>query len=177
MANPSAKQSEEKMGKHEQNQREQNQNGSRNGQKQEEEKKVRVSKRMLAGLMKEMDFCMMTTVDAHGRLCSRPMSNNRDVSFDGDSWFFAFADSQQAQQIEANPAVNLAYSQPDEILFISLVGTGEIVRDDRKKKKLWHKELERWFVNGPEDDSVILIKVSAQHATYWGKDGEGEADL
>lgn len=172
MAQSSAEQSEQKMGK-----QKQNQNGSRSSQEQEEEKKVRVSKRMLAGLMKEMDFCMMTTVDAGGRLCSRPMSNNRDVSFDGDNWFFAFADSQQAQQIQANPAVNLAYSQPDEILFISLVGTGEIVRDDRKKKKLWHKDLERWFVNGPEDDNVILIKVSAQHATYWGKDGEGEADL
>ena len=142
-----------------------------------EDEKVELTKKKLADVMKKIDICMLTTVDANGRLVSRPMSNNRNVAFDGDTWFFSFADSTQVQQVQANPNVNLAYSVPIKIIFVSLEGTAEIVHDDAKKKELWRKELAHWFENGPDDDNIVLIKVSARHATYWGKDGEGELEL
>src|SRR5687768_12955188 len=111
----------------------------------EEEKKLRLSKKMLAGVMKDIDFCMMTTVGPYGRLQSRPMSNNKKVEWDGDTWFFAYADSTQARDVERDRNVNLAYARPDEILFLSLMGRAEIVKDDQKKKEMWFKDLERWF--------------------------------
>lgn len=39
----------------------------------------------IAEKMKDIDFCMLTTVTEGGQLSSRPMSNNRDVDYDGDS--------------------------------------------------------------------------------------------
>ena len=36
---------------------------------------------------------MLTTVDEQGYLRSRPMSNNREVEFDGDLWFFTYGSS------------------------------------------------------------------------------------
>lgn len=144
---------------------------------QQAEKKLRLSKKMLAEVMRGIDFCMMTTVGAYGRLHSRPMSNNKNVEWDGDTWFFAYADSSQAEETEREPNVNLAYAVPDDILFVSLTGRGEIVKDDAKKKELWYDELTRWFPNGPEDDKVVLIKVTGKHAQYWGKEGDGELEL
>jgi len=42
----------------------------------------------IAKLMAAMDFCMLTTRTKGGRLHARPMSNNGEVEFDGDVWFF-----------------------------------------------------------------------------------------
>ena len=143
----------------------------------EEEQKLKLTKKMVAEAMKEIDLCMMTTVGQYGHLHSRPMSNNREVEWDGDTWFFARADSSQARQIGRNPNVNLAYGQPDDILFISVLGKGEIVDDVAKKKELWYDELERWFPDGPEDDNIVLIKVVAHTAAVWSKEGDGELKL
>jgi len=38
--------------------------------------------------MRKLDFCMMTTQSDKG-MRARPMSNNGEVEFDGDVWFFS----------------------------------------------------------------------------------------
>lgn len=140
-------------------------------------KKVDLDKKKLADVMKHVEFCMMTTVAMTGRLHSRPMSNNKDVEWDGDTWFFAQADSSQVQEIARNPNVNLGYARPDKMVFVSLTGEASIVNDLAKKKELWYKALDFWFPNGPEDPAVVLIHVDGQYAYYWSKEGEGELDL
>ena len=47
----------------------------------------------LREMIKDIDFCMMTTVDEDGDLRSRAMSVNGDVDPDGDLWFFTGASS------------------------------------------------------------------------------------
>ena len=49
------------------------------------------SVKKVADLIKSIDFGMLTTLDAEGRLSSRPMSSNKKVEFDGDVWFFTYA--------------------------------------------------------------------------------------
>ena len=41
----------------------------------------------LRDLIKDIDFCMLTTVDEDGYLHSRPMSSNGEIDRDGDIWF------------------------------------------------------------------------------------------
>lgn len=41
----------------------------------------------LAKKMKGIDFSMFSTNTDGGLIASRPMSNNGDVEYDGDSWF------------------------------------------------------------------------------------------
>ena len=62
-------------------------------------------------------------------------------------------------------------------MFISMTGRGVIVKDLEKKKELWLDELERWFKDGPESESVVLIKVRPTLVAYWSKTGEGEISL
>lgn len=131
----------------------------------------------IAALMRDLDFCMLTTRSDDGRLNSRPMSNNGEVEFDGDVWFFTSADTRKVREIEAEPSVHLSYSDTENFRFISMSGDAEIVRDQKRKKELWLEELERWFENGPEDEDVVLIKVTPSVVAYWGEEGEGEITL
>ena len=59
----------------------------------------------VAKMMRDLDFCMFTTRTEDGQLRSRPMSNNGEVEFDGDVWFFSGADSRKVAEIESDAAV------------------------------------------------------------------------
>ena len=39
----------------------------------------------LSSQLKKIDFCMLSTNAGSGRISARPMSNNGDVEYDGDS--------------------------------------------------------------------------------------------
>ena len=129
----------------------------------------------VARMMKDLDFCMMTTRSIDG-LRARPMSNNGEVEFDGDVWFFSSATSRKIEDINSDPTVHLSYADAENFVFISMGGEATIVRDAEKKRQLWMKELERWLEDAPESDDVVLIKVSPRKVAYWGE-GEGELEL
>lgn len=129
----------------------------------------------IADMMRNLDFCMMTTHSSSG-MRARPMSNNGEVEFDGDVWFFSAAKSGKIDDIKASPEVHLSYVNTETFTFISMTGHASIVRDREKKRALWMKELERWFDEGPESDEVVLIKVAPRRVAYWGED-EGQIEL
>jgi general stress protein 26 len=131
----------------------------------------------VAKLMRDLDFCMFTTRTTRGGLHTRPMSNNREVEFDGDVWFFSAANSRKVRDIEADPTVHLSYIDPDDWRFLSVTGRARIVRDVEKKKQLWLDELEQWFEEGPESDGIVLIKVKPSLVSYWTTRDSGELRL
>jgi len=128
-------------------------------------------------MMRDLDFCMMTTHADNGRLRSRFMSNNGEVEFDGDVWFFSGADTKKIADIEAEPRVELSYSDTDTFRFVSMSGEATIVRDVEKKRALWIEDLARWFQDGPESEDVVLIKVTPSVVAYWQGEDEGEIVL
>lgn len=131
----------------------------------------------IAKMMRALDFCMFTTKTEDGSLRSRPMSNNGEVEFDGDVWFFSAADSRKIADIEADPFVELSFSDAKRFLFISMSGEASIVNDIEKKRELWIEDLERWFEDGPESEDVVLIKVTPSVVAYWNGEEGGEIDL
>src|SRR5580765_4157723 len=92
-------------------------------------------------LIDDARTCMLTTFDAGGALVSRPMAT-QDTEFDGDVWMFAFSDSPKVQQIQADPRVNLAYS--DGQTWVSISGHGEIVRDVARNNEYWNPFAAQW---------------------------------
>ena len=131
----------------------------------------------VAKLMRDLDFCMLTTVAKRGGLHSRPMSNNGEVEFDGDVWFFSAADSRKIREIEQASTVQLSYADLANWRFVSMNGKARIVRSSQKKKELWLEELRQWFDEGPESDGIVLIKVTPSVVSYWTKNDEGELRL
>ncbi len=131
----------------------------------------------VAEAMRDMDFCMMTTVSSHGTFSSRPMSNNGEVEFDGDVWFFSSADSRKVAEIRNRADVHLAYADSAKFRFISMTGAATLITDVEKKEQLWIDDLDRWFHNGPTDENVILIKVSPTQVGIWDGEKEDQLDL
>lgn len=121
----------------------------------------------LRDLVKQIDFCMLTTTDENGDLHSRPMSLNGEVEFNGDLWFFTYGSSHKAHEIEREHRVNVSFSQPKSQTYVSLSGKAEIVRDKSKIEELWQAPLKAWFPNGTETEDIALLKVNVEKAEYW----------
>jgi general stress protein 26 len=119
-----------------------------------------------AELIKDIDICMFVT-RSDGTVRGRPMSNNGNVEYDGDSWFFSFKDSEMIDEIEADPSVELAYMATERGTWVSIEGGAEVVEDAAKKRELWDDELKQWFREGPDDDDVVLVKVRADRVHAW----------
>jgi general stress protein 26 len=124
--------------------------------------------RKVAELIKGERFGFLTTITMDGRLTSRPMTL-QEVEFDGDLWFFAERDSAPVEDIAASPQVNVGVGSGGS--WVSLTGDAVVVEDAAKKRELWNSAVGAWFPQGPDDDSVVLIKVEADSAEYWDSPG------
>jgi general stress protein 26 len=121
----------------------------------------------LRELVKDIDFCMLTTVDESGDLHSRPMSSNGDIDRDGDIWFFTSASSHKVSEIAELPRVNVSFADPDNQRYVSVSGKAQLVRDRKKIDELWRPEFKIWFPEGKDDPEVALLRVSLEKAEYW----------
>jgi general stress protein 26 len=133
----------------------------------------------LSSHLKKIDFCMLSTNAGSGRITSRPMSNNGDVEYDGDSWFFCYEDSQKVADIEGIDNVSLTFTGKPSLLgtpgiFIALEGVASLIRDRSAFAAHWVPDLERWFLDGIETAGLVLIKVAAESIEYWDGDDNGE---
>jgi general stress protein 26 len=134
------------------------------------------SMKALAKLMADLDLCMLTTVAARGMTSSRPMSNNGDVEYDGNSYFFTWAKSQMARDIVNNPHVNLSFvgSKRFQKIFVSVAGKAKVIKDRRFMEDHWNKDLEIWFKKGLDTPGLAMIHVKANSIKYWHGREEGE---
>lgn len=121
----------------------------------------------LRELVKDIDFCMMTTVDENNDLHSRPMSVNGEIDRDGDLWFFTNASSHKVNEIARLPKVNVSFADPENQHYVSISGTAQLVRDREKIEELWKPEFKMWFPEGKDDPEIALLRVSPEKAEYW----------
>ncbi len=117
-------------------------------------------------LIKDIKIALMTTQDDYGDLVARPMSAVQ-AEFSGDLWFFSKNDSRKVEHILGNPKVLLAYSNPEKQEYVSVAGTAETTVDKAKIHELWREVMRVWFPLGPDDPSIMLIKVAVTSAEYW----------
>jgi general stress protein 26 len=121
----------------------------------------------LRELVKDIDFCMLTTVDEQGDMHSRPMSANGDIDPNGDLWFFTGASSQKVIEVRKSPKVNVSFADPANQHYVSITGTAQLVRDRKKIEELWKPEFKMWFPEGQDDPDVALLRISLEKAEYW----------
>ena len=130
--------------------------------------------------MADIDFAMLITKTDGGRLSARPMSNNGEVDFDGDSYYFTWQDARMTEDIEHDDAVGLTFTGNKGLfgkppLFVSVEGRATLVHDKAQFAPHWKPELDRWFKDGIDTPGVTMIKVRAERVHYW--DGEDQGEL
>jgi general stress protein 26 len=130
--------------------------------------------------MRDIDFAMLSTMTEGGAIAARPMSNNRQVEFDGDSYFFTLDSTRTVGDIRRDPRVGLSYQGKSGALglkpfFITIEGRGELIDDKGRFAEHWTKDLDSWFREGIDTPGLLLVKVVAERLHYW--DGYEEAEI
>lgn len=121
-------------------------------------------------LIKGQRFAMVTTARSDsGALVSRPMAC-QDAEFDGSLWFLVGADSQQADDLRAHPAVNVAFTESGS--WVSISGDAQVSHDPVRARELWNPFAKAWFQCEPEDAKVAVLRVEAHTAEYWDSPGK-----
>jgi general stress protein 26 len=132
----------------------------------------------ISDTMRQVDICMLTT--GSGALESRPMSNNRDVDYNGDSYFFAEDSAELVGDIRQRPDVNLAYAYNPVLgksIYISVSGKADIVQDRGEMARHWVKDLDVWFKDGVDTPGLAMIHVRADRVKYWQGEDNGEVKV
>jgi general stress protein 26 len=127
----------------------------------------------IAERIKEIDFAMLTTVASDGGIASRPMSNNQDVEYDGDSYYFTSDEADMVSEIAANSNVGLTF-HGEGAFFIAVAGHAELIRDKAAFEEHWTSDLDEWFEDGVDTPGLVLIKVHADRLHYWDGEDSGE---
>jgi general stress protein 26 len=132
--------------------------------------------------MRDIDFAILSTRTEGGAVAARPMSNNRDVEYDGDSYFFTCGDTRTVEDIRRDPNVGLGYQSKSGMLglkpfFITVEGRAELIQDKARFAGHWTKDLDAWFKDGIDTPGLTLIKVVAERLHYWDGYDEGEIAL
>ncbi|WP_229400261.1 pyridoxamine 5'-phosphate oxidase family protein [Micromonospora okii] len=134
------------------------------------------ARRRVTELARDARICMLTTTGLDGRLVSRPMAL-QSAEFDGDLWFFAYADSAKVRQLRVNPEVNVAFSDQRHHARVSVTGTAQEGYDRARAERLWNPLLKTWFPEGLDTPGLTLIKVRASSAEYWDSPGGSVVSL
>ena len=136
----------------------------------------------LSEKMRDIDFCMLSTRSPSGAIASRPMSNNRDVEYDGDSFFFTSDETGMVTDIERDPHVGLGFQGKSGLFgvrpfFAAVEGRAELIRDKGQFEAHWTPALDRWFEQGVDTPGLTMIKVHAERVHYWDGEEAGEVRL
>ena len=125
------------------------------------------AKEKLAKLVKNIDCCMLTTIDAEGELRSRPMSLNGNLDENGDLWFFTYGTSHKVFEATEHRQVNVSFSDIKKNNYASISGKASLITDKDKIKDLWSEELKAWFPQGVDTPDIALLKIEGSKAEYW----------
>ncbi|MEV1145901.1 pyridoxamine 5'-phosphate oxidase family protein [Micromonospora sp. NPDC049799] len=134
------------------------------------------ARRRVTELVREARICMLTTTAVDGRMVSRPMAL-QEAEFDGDLWFFAYADSAKVRQIRVNPEVNVSFSDQRHNAWVSVSGTARESFERAKAEQLWNPLLKTWFPDGLDTPGLTLLTVRAGSAEYWDSPNSAVVNL
>ncbi|WP_246524711.1 pyridoxamine 5'-phosphate oxidase family protein [Sphingobium phenoxybenzoativorans] len=100
--------------------------------------------------MKDIDFALLTTHTQGGAIGNRPMSNSREVCYDGDAWFFAMEATLMIDDIATDPKASLSYRESPGFwawrpFFLAMEGHRSLIGDKVARAQHCAKGLERWW--------------------------------
>jgi len=117
-------------------------------------------------------FCFVNMLDEkaneiHGRIMA---TNSKDMEeFNGELWFFTNEKSAKVTELMEGhtKSVSCNFMDTSKNNYVSMSGTGEILRDKLEINKRWNPSLETWFEKGKDDPNLALLKVVINSAVYW----------
>jgi len=126
------------------------------------------AKKKLTAIVEDVKVAMFAT-----KLGSQPLSvipmYTKKVDDAGNIWFLSGKDSDHNRDINKDNKVQLMYSDPSDMKFISIYGKAQVVEDKSILKELYSKMDNAWF-DSENDPNLSAIKVMPDEAAYWSND-------
>lgn len=123
------------------------------------------AKAKLKEMVENIDFAMMET-----NLTSKPSHiipmSTKEIDAEGCIWFLSNKSSEHNSYLNSDNSVQLIYSKPSDMEFLSLFGHAFITTDKAVLELLYKKSDDAWF-DGVEDPNLTAIKVIPKEAHYW----------
>lgn len=119
-----------------------------------------------AELVQGIRFAMFTTRNLDGGLSSRPLTV-QEMTAQGDLYFLISDTSPLAEEVRAHERVNATLTKPESSIYVSLVGTAELLHDPQRIDELWGLGAQAFFPRGPRDPDVAVLHMRIETAELW----------
>mgnify|MGYP002795019820 FL=1 len=119
----------------------------------------------MTALVDDIKTAMLLTDLKKQPISAIPMTT-KEVDEEGDIWFLSGMNSGHNSNIVKNPQVQLLYSDPSGMEFISIYGVASVITDKEKLKKLYSSSDDAWF-EGEDDPNLSALKITPKEAYYW----------
>lgn len=116
-------------------------------------------------LVDDIKTAMLLTDLKKQPISAIPMTT-KEVDEAGDIWFLSGLNSEHNSNIVKNPQVQLLYSDPKGMEFISIYGMASVITDNAKLKNLYTNLDDAWF-DGEDDPNLTALKITPKEAYYW----------
>ena len=120
----------------------------------------------LAGLIRQIQVGLLTTLDANGHFHTRPVQT-LEVQAGETLWFFTDWSTPKVSELETQSHVSVGYADVKNNRFAAVSGSAQVLRDPRKAKQLWSAEQVAYYPDGPEDSRLAVLRVQIERAEYW----------
>lgn len=116
-------------------------------------------------ISKDIKVAMFATNIGNKPLSIIPMYTKK-VDEQGCIWFLSKNTSDHNKNIRKDNNVQLVYSDPKSMTYLSVYGVASITRDSEIIDSLYSKLDDNWF-DSKDDSSITAIKVAPLEAYYW----------
>jgi general stress protein 26 len=116
--------------------------------------------------VKQVGTCMMVTMNGDGGVRARPMRGTIDEP--GSAiWFFTDRDTDKDEDVTRDSRACLTFADTHEQTYVSLSGRISLIHDRDEIAAHWNEGAEAYFPAGKDDNTVVLMKFTAEAGEYW----------
>ena len=122
-------------------------------------------KKKILDFAKTYAYSNLITIDASGCPKGR-MMENIPVGDDLLFYYATGAQSNKVKEIKANPKASAFFYRPEDHSSINVLGSAEIVTDQKVKQAKWKDKWTAYWKQGPSDPAYTLIRIVPKKIIY-----------
>ena len=107
--------------------------------------------------LRAAEYCFLSSLSLSGQIDTRLMQHFQPQP-DLTLWFGTSAKSRKVREIRNNSQVTVAFYDPADTAYVTLIGSAQIVADTDLQQKYWVEQWISFYPTGPEGEDYVLIK-------------------
>lgn len=123
------------------------------------------SRKKIRSLVGDIKVAMMITGFDKKPINAIPMTTKK-IDNEGHIWFLSLRNSHHNKDLINNKDIQLLYSNPSDMEYLSIFGEAEVTTDRAILEDLYEKTDDNWFEE-IDDPNLTAIKVRPEEAYYW----------